>query len=916
MNLFERPRWAVVTQRQHPYRHDLTEFFYSNPAVPLPVNNTKEALDYLFAVVYPNYIGTFATVGDLPVSASANDYAVVSDDGDGKSAGYVWLVRDGAAGWSKRYDVDWSMEGILAETVNRTFYMYVHKYGMTDKDAAGDPVTGVYAGQSIYGGDQANQHLTLHPNSGDTLGTYTGFVQTEGSLRPTVDDEFELGTATERWADLKTVQGTIGDISISAGVISSAGGTISFVDNDLGTTGSISSADLTTSTVFVTEGLDTLEIDSSSIVSTTGAIDFGGNDFSGVGNLGAETATFTDTFVFQISPDNGANATSLSTTAGIFDFDGADLQGIDDLSLSGAVSAGSATFGNIEIAVGDANLIGTSAGSLEIAPAVDTLFTAGNIEFDGTDLIYRRGTQVFDGSGVEAIFGNVTLAVGVIGTNAGNLSLEPATGVVLADADFRPSADNTYDLGAALSRWQDLFLSGGIGDGSNAISIGTLLSFRDALSGASAGDALFYDGSKWVASNPDTEIAHSELAGLTTADAGHTQFAMLAGRSGGQTLIGGTGASENLTLQSTSNGTRGQVRLSDDLAPATTGGASLGTASLVFADVRTSGQFYGMRLENRTSDPGFSAGNVGRLIYRTDTGEVRVDTGSAWKAVGSVTFTNVGSTPNSAGASVANGTEITLQPASGTSPGVMTASTQILGGAKTWNGGMIFASYLEGDSVEEDSSTTGANQTLGAPTKITKVIDNVSLTSVAGVTNPGNSRIFILVNSTGNIVTIANQSGSATGANRIVTGTGADILLKNGASLFLVYNTLAARWYVVGGSGGSSTPTQFGSTGSPRSVVIATGIVSGSSHMSTTESTQDVYVEGSVAGENDITANPQIQAHTIVGARMRVIGAGSNAVVLEDGNGLSLRGPWYGNVGSTLDLYWNGTVWAESGRNS
>lgn len=56
-------------------------------------------------------------------------------------------------------------------------------------------------------------------------------------------------------------------------------------------------------------------------------------------------------------------------------------------------------------------------------------------------------------------------------------------------------------------------------------------------------------------------VTHSTLGGLTTGDAGHTQLALLAGRAGGQTLIGGINASDNLTLSSTSNGTKGIVTL-------------------------------------------------------------------------------------------------------------------------------------------------------------------------------------------------------------------------------------------------------------------------------------------------------------------------------------------------------------------
>lgn len=53
-----------------------------------------------------------------------------------------------------------------------------------------------------------------------------------------------------------------------------------------------------------------------------------------------------------------------------------------------------------------------------------------------------------------------------------------------------------------------------------------------------------------------------------------TQYALLAGRSGGQTLKGGTAASENLTLESTSNATKGYVLLNP-----TSGNVGIGTTT-------------------------------------------------------------------------------------------------------------------------------------------------------------------------------------------------------------------------------------------------------------------------------------------------------------------------------------------------
>lgn len=54
-------------------------------------------------------------------------------------------------------------------------------------------------------------------------------------------------------------------------------------------------------------------------------------------------------------------------------------------------------------------------------------------------------------------------------------------------------------------------------------------------------------------------ISHADLANLTAPADDHSQYAMLAGRSTGQTLSGGTAASEALTLAGTSHPTPGNV---------------------------------------------------------------------------------------------------------------------------------------------------------------------------------------------------------------------------------------------------------------------------------------------------------------------------------------------------------------------
>lgn len=71
-----------------------------------------------------------------------------------------------------------------------------------------------------------------------------------------------------------------------------------------------------------------------------------------------------------------------------------------------------------------------------------------------------------------------------------------------------------------------------------------------------AGQVLSTDGGRgltWVSVSAD----HGGLTGLSDDD--HTIYALLAGRSGGQTLIGDTASGGNLTLQSTAHATKGSI---------------------------------------------------------------------------------------------------------------------------------------------------------------------------------------------------------------------------------------------------------------------------------------------------------------------------------------------------------------------
>jgi len=630
MSIFEKSRFEIWNALQHPYKHTLSDFSYVNPALP-GVTNVEGALNWMLAVLYPNAKAPVATPGDLPLAGnSLNDYRVVTDDGDGKSAGYRWEQREGEAtpSWHKIMDVDWSTESILEGFFDVSQDLYVLARGKEDLDASGTPIVGVFAGQTIHGGAAANQNLTLRANSGDGVGPHTGFVQVDDNFRPTQDAAWDLGTGSEQFKDLY-LSGTasIGGMLVSVDSIQPQAGEL-LVTGDL-----TSTADVEGNTgTFLTQ----VEIGSAlllapgSITDTSGAISFGTANLSTTGTLAAGDTT--------VSSDLVLAAGSITSVSGAISF------GNENLSTTGTLNAGVTTVDGLFVGQlhlfdhkikattpnGDVRLEPNGTGSVEILGPMDTqdVFVTGDITVSLGNI--SVDSLLLDGNTISILSPNTNLVLSADGT-----------GVVQVTKSVVPSVGNSLDLGESGTRFRDLFLNGGVSDGTNSISVVTLLALRDVTVGAAIGDSLFWDGSKFVASNPDTEIDHGELSGLLDDD--HTQYALLSGRAGGQTLIGGTAAGNNLTLQSTSNVTRGAVKFADRLEPVTAAsfsgswsGTDIGAASFAFRDLHMRGEARGFRLENFTfaTLPAGSAQNTGRVMFATDVQKAYIDVGGVVKVLG------------------------------------------------------------------------------------------------------------------------------------------------------------------------------------------------------------------------------------------------------------------------------------------
>jgi hypothetical protein len=93
----------------------------------------------------------------------------------------------------------------------------------------------------------------------------------------------------------------------------------------------------------------------------------------------------------------------------------------------------------------------------------------------------------------------------------------------------------------------------------------------------------------------------------------------------------------------------------------------------------------------------------------------------------------------------------------------------------------------------------GANHNVAAGYSGYVRIDGPSASfSISGLTNGESGRLLVLRNSTVQQMTISNQSASSSAENRIITGTGADLVLtgSTGQVVTLIYDAVDLRWVV------------------------------------------------------------------------------------------------------------------------
>jgi hypothetical protein len=649
MGVYNHTRVKVVTKAQHIYDHALADFAYSHPSIPDVIQDAEAAMDWVFNALYPNTKEPVATPADLPTGVDTpnigdlpptlGDERIVQDDGDGKAAKYKWVKNDDmvAAAWVKVADMDWGQDDILSGLLDQTLWLYPRKYGNTDYDSGTElPLTGDMAGQHFYGGDLANQHLTLHANNGDDPGVHTGFVQVDDNFRPFTDLEHSSGTATRRW--LEGYYGTlvVGTATMTitsdgtTGSITDNNGVITFGTTNLNTTGTFASGVATiTGSVLVTDGAETLTTTHNSITSTLSDIGFGSNNLVTTGNMDA-TSLIARTGVDTLTVTAG----TIQSTIPTIDF------GTNSLLTTGTITAGALVADQLDI--DDVRIDGN-------AISITTLNTDLALSANGTGVINLQSAATTLGITVTGTV-DITGQLDVDDLTLNGSTVVSGTGEVLFGSHIRPNVDNALDLGGAGARFRTVFFDTALQTSTNQFLATELMalrntSWRDAARTQTAqnNDILMYNNASGTfLSSDESQINHADLGGLLSGDAGHTQFVMLAGRTGGQVLFGGTAASEDLRLFNNSVDNDGLVIGLNVIRPGTDNVHSLGNGSYKFTDLHITGQAFGLRVENETAagiGGKVSAGTPGRLFFNTEDDFLYVnDVAGAARKVGHNTY--------------------------------------------------------------------------------------------------------------------------------------------------------------------------------------------------------------------------------------------------------------------------------------
>ncbi len=463
------------------------------------------------------------------------------------------------------------------------------------------------------------------------------------------------------------------------------------------------------------------------------------------------------------------------------------------VGTDGRVISGSLSGGNVsQITDGTGDSVGVSASN-------GALFTIGT-----TVVGNWTSTGLMVGSSKVAKNTLDVYGAQAIGTGYAGVNTAPTNGLIVqGNVAIGTSTD---PLNYALDVNGTINATNFVGNGSGLTGIGSGI-----VNSGTAGEVAYYQtGGSTVVGTSTIEIVNGNVGIGTTSPiraltVNGGEMAVIAQTSGtpNNAFLDVSDASGsnggNMTFQIRGLGSNGtaQVNLGTlDIDANTTyigGNVGIGTTS-----PQSKVQAFGGEVQVGTSGSNCASNNGGAIRFFGST---------LYYCDGSSTWQTVFSSSGSGGA--VSGTGSTGYDALWTSPTSIGTGLIFESGSKVGIGTAVMNTSLDvnGDLAlrfgTDYSTPTGtqSNVALGSYSAIR--FTGASATTFTGIANGQPGKILYLHNaSTATVLTLSNQSGSSSAANRIVTGTGADMQVAANTSVTLQYDGNASLWRVIGGSGG------------------------------------------------------------------------------------------------------------------
>ena len=462
---------------------------------------------------------------------------------------------------------------------------------------------GAQGGQTIHGGTDANDNLTLSANAGDGTSDpalQTGYVEFFSQVRPTADNVFNLGTAAERFASLYLA----GNLTDGTNSVSIAQAKAAY-DHSLITTGnphSLDYADLVTRLGDLTVSGDV----------TTQIVD--------LSTSGNKTLTLTVT-------DDSHN----HTTAFITDFNDATWTLLKARLVDG---------GGITWSFNDGLKQASATVSIDTTQITDIASPAANKTLKanaaGTGWVTSDGTVELtgdvSGSGTyNSTTDKTSLAVTVDNVSIDNIDKVNTQNLTVSIATDNPATVTQANHGMLTGRvvrligttFDGTYTITKVDDNSYTIAYDNSLGSVEAGYVIPNGSQLLYDSTndEYIVALENAELSHFEISGLTADD--HTQYVKTTGRGDGttNTVVGGETSGANLYLESTSNATKGDIRVKDNITPETGAsysggwsGTDIGATGRRWRDLYLSGVIRNLRVEAVASIPTANIQEKGRIL--------------------------------------------------------------------------------------------------------------------------------------------------------------------------------------------------------------------------------------------------------------------------------------------------------------